>query len=441
MLFGRRALLTGGALLGARLAEARGRSPVAGRLSFHLPWPLGAIDPHRLDDAACAVLGEALFDTLYARDASGVFVPVLAEGEPELDGAAVKISVRGGLKSARGQTLDARAVAFSIARARSLGAHAWLAEVPVPRIDGKSALVFPMRDSVKLVRALASPLAAIVPTNFTAQWPDGTGPFRAERRADGLLLVRNPAAARGPAFLDEVFVRPSADLSESLRAFESGQDDLGWLGMGLHEPRPGARPFDAGLVGWAVLQTGRDVATWDAPGVAQRVCDELPPQRLAYLALGSPWPTEPAQGWGGPPSTIIVRDDSPWLIELARTVAAILSRPAHEVVAKPVGAAELAQRRTTRNFPLAIDVVRPLGQGTLGALAALSTVDNPSAAEDVVKHPPKLGEVPARTLGRTMRTGVLGEVRIQGGRVADVTLAQSAAGFGVDFGSVTRGRK
>src|SRR5262245_44124665 len=136
MRFGRRALLLGGALAGARLSHARGRSPVSGRVSFHLPWPLGAIDPHRLDDAACAVVGEALFDTLYARDASGAFVPILAEGEPELDGAAVKVTVRGGLKSARGQTLDARAVAFSIARARSLGGRAWLSEVPVPRLDG-----------------------------------------------------------------------------------------------------------------------------------------------------------------------------------------------------------------------------------------------------------------------------------------------------------------
>jgi peptide/nickel transport system substrate-binding protein len=441
MRFGRRALLVGGALTGARVAWGRGRSPIGGRLSFHFPWPLGTIDPHRLDDAASAVLGEALFDTLYARDATGVFVPVLAEGEPELDGASLKLNVRGGVRTARGHVLDARDAAFSIGRARSLGARAWLAEVPPPRVDGKGALLFAMRDPVKLVRALASPLVPIVPTNFSAQWPDGTGPFRVERRADGLLLVRNPSAARGPSFLDEVFVRPSADLSESLRAFESGQDDLGWLGMGLHEPRPGARPFDAGHVGWAILQTGREAAAWDAPGVAQRVCDELPPQRLSYLALGAPWPTEPAQGWGGAPATIIVRDDAPWLVELARTVAAILTRTSHEVVAKPVAAAELAQRKTTRNFPLAIDVVRPLAHGTLGALAALSTADNPGAAEDVVKHPPKLNEVPVRTLGRTLRTGVIGEIRIQGGRVADVALAQSVAGFGVDFGSSTRARK
>jgi peptide/nickel transport system substrate-binding protein len=416
---------------------------MGGRLSFHVPWPLGAVDPHRLDDAAAAILGEALFDTLYARDASGALVPVLAEGEPELDGASLKVNVRGGLKSARGSALDARDAASSIARARAnlVGARAWLAEVPPPRLDGKGALLFPMRDPIKLVRALASPLVAIVPTSYSTQWPDGTGPFRAERRADGLLLVRNAQAARGPAFLDEIFVRPSADLSESIRAFESGQDDLGWLGLGVHEPRPGARSFDAGQVGWAVLQTGRDVGGWDAPGVAQRVCDELPPERLSHLKLGTPWPTETAQGWGGPPATIIVRDDSPWLVELARTAAVILTRPTHEVVAKPVAAAELAQRKTTRNFPLAIDFVRPLSQGTLGALAALSTADNPGAAEDVVKHPPKLGEVPARTLGRTLRTGVIGEVRVQGGRIAEVTLAQSVAGFGVDFGSTVRGRK
>src|SRR5262245_61179049 len=68
MLIGRRALLVGGAMLGARLARARGRSPMGGRISLHVPWPLGTIDPHRLDDAACAIFGEALFDSLYARD-------------------------------------------------------------------------------------------------------------------------------------------------------------------------------------------------------------------------------------------------------------------------------------------------------------------------------------------------------------------------------------
>jgi peptide/nickel transport system substrate-binding protein len=276
---------------------------------------------------------------------------------------------------------------------------------------------------------------------FSPQAPDGTGPFRFERRGDGVLLVRNPNAARGPAFLDEVFVRPSSDLADSLRAFESGADDIGWLGLGLHEPRPGARPFDAGAVGWALLCTGRDASTWDAPGVAQRLCDELPPERLSSFALGAPWPTEPAQGWGGPPATIIVRDDSPWLVELARAVGAILTRPSHEIVVKPVSAQELAQRRASRSFPLAVDVVRTLERTTLGALSALASADNAGGAEDVMKHPPRIGDVPVRTLTRSMRVGVLGEVRVQGGRAADVTISPSSSGVGLDLGSSTRGRR
>ena len=425
----------------SRSARARGRLPVGGRATFHIPWPLGAIDPHRIEDATAAILGEALFDTLYARDEGGLVSPALAESEPEVVGAQLRVAVRGNLRSARGRALDARDVVASIARARADGARAWLAEVPVPRADGHNALLFAMHDAQKLTRALSSPLVAIVPTGFSAISPDGTGPFRAERRADGILLERNPNAACGPAFLDEIFVRPSADLAESLRAFETGADDIGWLGLGLHDPRPGARPFDAGLVGWALLLTGRDAANWDAPGIAQRVANELPPSRLSYLALGAPWATEPAQGWGGPPCTLIVRDDAPWLIELARVVAAIITRPGHEVVAKPVTATEVAQRRASRAFPLAIDVARPLLPGVLGALVALATADNPGAAEDVVKHPPRLGEVSARTLTRSLRVGVVGEIRVQGGRVPDLLLVNSVAGFGLDLGASTRVRR
>ncbi len=36
---------------------------------LHAPWPLASLDPHRIDDAAAAFFGEAIFDTLYARDA------------------------------------------------------------------------------------------------------------------------------------------------------------------------------------------------------------------------------------------------------------------------------------------------------------------------------------------------------------------------------------
>ena len=87
---GRRAALAGLALVAAgpirvQNAHARGRTAVGGRVSLRVPWPLGSIDPHRLDDPGAAIFGEALFDSLYARDDTGGFVPALAEDEPELE--------------------------------------------------------------------------------------------------------------------------------------------------------------------------------------------------------------------------------------------------------------------------------------------------------------------------------------------------------------------
>jgi peptide/nickel transport system substrate-binding protein len=135
-----------------------------------------------------------------------------------------------------------------------------------------------------------------------------------------------------------------------------------------------------------------------------------------------------------------VRDDAPYLVELARSVAAALSRPSHEVVARPVAASTIRERRASRNYALAIDAVRPFAPGLLGTLAALATSDNTELAIDAVRHPPHIGDLPPRTIARTMRVGVLAEIRVQGGRVADLTLPQ-ASGGGVDWADVTRGRR
>lgn len=429
-----------GAAIGTdRDAEARGRTPTGGRISLRLPWPVLSMDPHRLEDATAAIFGDALFDTLYARDESGAFVASLAEAEPEPEGASLRVRVRAGLRTAKGRGLEARDAAAAIARSRGLGGRGWLADIPTPKVEGRS-LVFAMRDANRLVRALASPIVAIVPSGFSPEAPDGTGPMKFATRGDALVLARNPLAARGPSYLEEVVVTPAPDLAASLRAFESGTDDLGWLGSGLHEPRPGSRPYDLGAVAWAVLFTGREATTWDVPGVAQRICDGIPPARLSYLALGPAWTTEPEQGWGGPPTTLLVRDDAPWLVELAKAIAATISRPSHEVTARPVPNAELAQRRAARNHTLALDVVRPVAPGSFAAMVALATADNAGRASELVQHPPKLGEVPARTMTRTLRCGVVGEIRVQGGRAPDVQLAASPMGPGFDLGATTRSR-
>lgn len=426
-------------VLGGGDAHARGRTPVGGRISLRVPWPVASIDPHRLEDATAAIFGEALYDTLYMRDESGAFVASLAEADPEPEGQNLRVRIRMGLRTARGRPFEARDAAASLARSRGLGGRAWLADVPAPRIDGRS-LVFAMRDAGRLVRALASPIVAMVPSGFSADAPDGTGPFKHTTRGDTVVLARNALAARGPSFFDEVVLRPAPDLAASLRAFESGTDDLGWLGSGLHEPRAGSRPFDLGPVGWAVLFTGRDALTWDAPGVAQRICDGIPPARLSHLALGPAWTPDPMQGWGGAPTQIHVRDDAPWLVELARAIAATISLPGHEVSARPVSPAEFAQRRGARNYTLALDVVRPVAPGSFGAMVALATADSAGRASELVQHPPKLGEVPPRTMTRTLRCGVVGDIRVQGGRAPDLQLAASSTAGGFDLGASTRRR-
>src|SRR5205085_10387671 len=130
-------------------------------------------------------------------------VPSLAENDPEPDGAGLRVRIRAGLRTARERPLGSKDAAWSLARARGLGARGWLADIPAPRDDGKS-LLFATKDASRLVRALASPIAAIVPTTFSAEAPDGTGPFRFVSHEGAMALVRSRLAARGPSYLDEI---------------------------------------------------------------------------------------------------------------------------------------------------------------------------------------------------------------------------------------------
>ncbi len=407
---------------------------------MRLPWPIASIDPHRLDDGAAAIFSSALFDSLYALNAAGEPVPSLAETMPVSDGAGgLRIIMREGLVTAHNSAVDARDAVLSLARARSHGASAWLAALPIPKRENEKSFTFAESDPIALARLLASPLTAIVPLAFDPARPDGTGPFRADRKDAALVLSRNPHAANGPSILDELRVSAAADLADSLRAFESGTDDIGFLGSGLHEPRAGSKSFDAGAFGWALLVVGRDGGNWDAPGIAQRVADGITSSRLSYLALGAPWPQASVQTWSGSPIDLLVSDDCPWLVELARAVAATLSQPSHEVTVRPISPGDFGSRRRSRNFALAVDMTRSFAPGAFPALVSLASADPSSSASDLVRHPPKVSEVSPRALTRTLRVGVLGEARIQGGRVADLSLPTKY--FGVDWGTASRARK
>lgn len=85
-------------------------------------------------------------------------------------------------------------------------------------------------------------------------------------------------------------------------------------------------------------------------------------------------------------------------------------------------------------------MVRPFAPGSFAAMVALATADNCGSASELLQHPPKLGEIPARTMTRTMRCGVVGAIRVQGGRAPDVQLAASPTGPRFDLGATTRTR-
>jgi peptide/nickel transport system substrate-binding protein len=450
-MIGRRQLLAAAAAgvatasLAPRSAFGRGRTPYGAGLALHVPWPVGSLDPHRIDDALAAFFGDALFDTLYARDEGGAVVPALAAGDPQPEGAGLRVPLRPGVRFASGTPLDARAAAASLARARARDASAWLADVPAPRVTADGlGLVFAMRDARLLARALASPLVAVVAPRFTPERPEGTGPFRVEGTpgtGGTLRLVRNGFAASGPSFLDAIDARHAPDLETSLRAFESGADDLGWLGSFLHEPRAGAQAFDAGAVGWVVVRTGKLAGPLDAPGSAQALADGVPHAALAPLVVGPGWAGAGGAGtWSGPPCELLVRDDAPWLIEVGRALAVPLSAPSHEVTLRPAPVTELVPRRAARAFTLMIDVVRPAGPDPLGPLLGLATADDPARALDLARHPPR-GDTSPRKVTRSMRIGVVGEIRLQGGRAADVVLPTSPWGRGVDWGNAFRTRR
>lgn len=432
--------LGGAALAASRGAEAMGRTPLGGRAVFHVPWPTSTLDPHDLRDPMAALFGAAVADPVYALDNNGVPYPTLAGALPAREAGETVVRLREGLRSARLAALDARDLVFSVERARAHGAFAQLADLPLPRLrkGDPLAVVFGAADPVHLARALASPLVALVPRRFTPTSPDGTGAFRADVSPAGLVLTRNLEAARGPAFLDAIEVTPAADLKTSLRDFEAERDDLGWLGMGLHDGRQGAVRFELGRAAWVVLVIGPDAGPAALPGVAQRLVDAIPPERLAHLGLG-PLPTaagDPA--WPGPPAELLVDDASPHLIEVARAIAPVLSSSGHEITVALVPRSEIARRRAHGKATIAVELVRPLGAGPHHAMMALATAEDPARGRDVAKTPHHGPIVSARTLTGLLRVGVLGDVRIAGGVVPDLVLARSPSGEGWDLGASYR---
>jgi peptide/nickel transport system substrate-binding protein len=418
---GRRALLAG--LLGAGATGALERIPAGGTLRLEIPWRLDGVDPHDLHDPAAALLGPALFDTLYGAAGTGPF-PSLAHTLPEArpDGA-LAIELRPQLLGSDGRRLTAADVAWSLERSRARGAAGVLAPFSTFRAAAdRPAVVTRGPSTAALAEALTTPVTAIVTSRSTPARTDGTGAFRLEARPWGLELLRNVRAARGAAFLERVTVRAAGDLAAALRAFEAGDADLGWLGAGLHGRRKDAAPFEGPPLGWVVLRTGREAGAWSAPGIAQALADGVGADRLAPLGLREVANARNAAGWTGAPSALLVDEGSPHLLEIARTLAAALGRPGHAVTATGVPHGELAARRASGAYTLMLDFVRSLGDRAPEVQLALLTAERPALA----RRPPRVAPPTARDVARTLTLGVVGRLAVVG---AVATRVRGIAGW------------
>ena len=434
------AALAGVSAIG-RDARSLGRTPLGGRITMRVPWPTAGIDPHDLRDPTAALFASAIADAIFAADPGAPPYPTLANALPSREGADTVVRLREGLRTARGVGLDARDLIASVERARARGGASVLAQVPRPVAHKKDPLaaVFGPIDPQHLARALSSPLCALLPRRFDPGAPDGTGAFRADISASGLTLTRNLLAARGASFLDEIVIAPAEDLKTSLRSFEAETDDIGWLGLGLHDGRKNAVRMDLGRAAWIVLGTGAEAGSFGLPGVAQRLIDALPPERLAHLGLGALPAATGDPAWGGPPAELLVDATSPHLVEVARAVAPILSRPGHEVTAAPVARAEIARRRARGKATLAIEIVRAVGPTPLHTLFSLATAEDVVRGRELGRTPPRgLTAGSARQLTSSLRVGVLGELRIAGGAIPDIVFARSPSGEGWDLGATFR---
>jgi peptide/nickel transport system substrate-binding protein len=431
---GRRAFV--GFSLASSIAHALGRTPLGGILRLSLPLRIGELDPHALGDPLAALFGPAIADPLYALDASGRPYPALAAQlpEPTADGSRVRIALRPGLTTASGKKLESRDAVFSLERARKGGGGSVLAELGAPALDPKDRLAFtmPQSDATRVAFALASPLTAIVPRGFSPGAPDGTGAFRATLGRGELVLTRNPNAARGGAFLERVEVRAARDLADALRAFESNLADVGWLGSGLHRPRPGAVSFEGPELGWIVLRTGKDAGAWGAPGIAQKLLDRIPADRLKPLGV-APISQSASTGatWGGGAADLLVPDDAPQLAEIAEALAPLLSQSAHPIRAQRIPRVDISAKRTDGRFALMLDYVRSVGPPGRSTLLALLAAANP----ELVARPPVVTSYAPVDIARGYSFGVVGALRVSGARLSDCQALESW-----QFGAVFRTR-
>lgn len=392
-----------GAWTAIPVAQAMKRPAYGGSLRLSLPVATRDLDPHDPYSLSAALLGNTLFETLYLRDRAERVYPSLAAALPEKGRQGTLIQLRPGLSTAAGRPLDARYIVRSLTRAQATCRP--LAELGTFTAHKADRVQCSNPDPSRVALLLSSLRAAIFDGGF-----DSCGPFQIEADNRALRLARNPRAARGGAYLDEVSIR-SATVRESLRDFEAGSSAVGFLGSGLYHSRSDARRFALSPIGWVAILAGRQLDTFGAPGVMHATLRGVPSIGLEALGL-TEVQSGPRRTWSGPPIQLGVDEAEPWLLSIAREVADSLSASNHEVTVQPRPRDELQRQRATGSYEAMIAFVRsdaPLGS----EIRDLFRLDGSTAPR--TRAPTTVHEA-----ARRLRLGILGSLVPRGAMAAHV---------------------
>ncbi len=365
--------------------------------------------PHAPACLACGLFGSSLFESLYAKTAQGRPYSTLAAKNPEDRGSYFQIELRPSLKFSDGSQLTAREVVSSIVRSQSLSSQLSVLGRPTSVRSEPLIVRFPKSKTSQLTSndlalELANPRSAIVPLNFSPEAPVGCGALKVARMGSGLALSRNEQAPRGGSYLDAVEIR-SVTVTDALRAFESRTVDLGFLGKGLHRPRTDAKAFQLRPLGLVVVRPGRGAEAFARPGLLHDRLTRIPHAPFAALATArvrtSPSP------WNGPSMNLLVDEQEPWLVALAKELGQTWSSSKSNVRVEAISTQALAQRERSRDFDLVLRAISTSGVSANQASRDLFALDG--------RSPPLGGRIPPpEEVCRQLSLGLLGELRPHG---------------------------
>ena len=412
---------------------------MSGKLKLVLPWPVRASIRTIRSIPTAALFAHAVFDQLYALDAAGEPFPTLAADLPATEGGKRWCGCAKGCSPPRGGSSTHVMSSFRcnalVAASPPLGGEIC---PPQHRTERSARGGVLDRRRLRIAKTLSSPLFALVPRAFDPSSPDGTGAMTPQisGRACCSNAMRTPRAARRFSRRSRSTKRPifprRCDRSRATSPTSVGSE------LGCTRLAPVPLRFDLGSVAWIVLQTGNEAGSWGAPGLAQRLLDGLAPEQLQHFGLGQlPAPSGNAE-WGGKPCELLVQEGSAYLDELARTVSSPAFASGSRGERQARAGARAHRRRASGTYSLALGVVRPFAGPGIATLVALAAAVDPSSALELMRSPPRLSTFSPRALTRTLRLGVLGELRVVGAHAPDVRLAKSTAGEGWDLGATYR---